>query len=206
MVGQRERLSEGNIMYCVYWIRQEDHTDIDSEGYVGITKDFSERMKHHRLSKRFDWDHILIEIVQDDLSQEQALNLEFELRPTENIGWNRQRGGFIGVDSTWYDIEQNRQRHSIATSEATKRAIELKDSRKARSERAKLNWINNRENYKNVSVGSNNPKAILNESQVREIKYQMIPSDMTNTEIAKIFGVKHYVISFIRSGKNWSHI
>jgi len=55
-------------------------------------------------------------------------------------------------------------------------------------------------------LGSRNPKALLTEEQVKEIKYILIPSGKSNKEIASLFFVKPYVISFIRIGKNWKHI
>ncbi len=211
---QRERLSEGGIMYCVYWIRRDIHSDIYSEGYVGITKDLNERIRSHKKNKRrshftsaikkYNLDVLQKEIIHSDLSLEKALEREQHYRPKENIGWNSQRGGYLGVNPEWYDIEENREQHSLATSEATKLGIALKDTSEARSERARVNWVNNRESYN--FKGVRNPKAILTEEQVYKIKYDLIPSGLSNTEIANIFNVKHYVICFIRTGKNWSHV
>ena len=31
----------------VYWIRHKDHTDMFSEGYVGVSGNFEKRMKEH---------------------------------------------------------------------------------------------------------------------------------------------------------------
>lgn len=213
---QRERLSERGIMYCVYWIRKETHSDIFSEGYVGISKNFEERMRNHRKNKKntpltraiikHTWSLLVKEIIYSNLSIEEALIIESSLRSTERIGWNLQQGGFIGVNPEWYNTPSNRKQHSDATSEQTKIGIQKNDTKEARVMRAQQNWSYNRESYKDISKGSNNPKALLNEEDVVFIKYTLIPSGLSNSEIALAFNVKHYVISFIRTGKNWKHI
>lgn len=216
LMMQRERLSERDTKYCVYWIRKETHSDVFSEGYVGISKDFKERMRHHKKNKKVTiliqaikkhtWDNLVKEILWDDLTQEEALKLEAILRKEEHIGWNLQRGGYIGVNPEWYDILENRVQHSEATSEKTKLGIQKNDTTEQRAARAKKSWKDNQDSYKNISRGSNNPKAILSEDDVHLIKYTLFPALMSNTDIAVHFGVKHYVISFIRLGKNWKHI
>ena len=213
---QRERLSEEGYMYCVYWIRSEFHTNCFNEGYIGITKNFKERMKAHGKNKKvsklvsakvkYGWDNLVKEILTSNLSLDQALQLEEYLRPIPNIGWNHQKGGELGVDSSWYDIEENKAKHSKQTSFATKVAIAEKDSKEARSNRARKNWENNSSSYARQSLGSKNPRAILNEDDVHFIKYTLLPFRMKDKEIAQHFGVKDYVISFIRKNKNWSHI
>jgi hypothetical protein len=213
---QRERLSEGDYMYCLYWISVEDHTDIHSEGYVGITRNFSERMRAHRKNRRvtpltnaikkYSWDTLIIRVLINGISLEDALFLERLYRPSQHIGWNCQSGGEIGVEPEWYSIKENSDKHRNATSIATKIAIESKDSHEARSNRAKESWRKTRDKRIEAVTGEKNPKALLTESQVKRIKYELIPNGLSNTEIANMFNVKHYVISFIRSGKNWSHI
>lgn len=216
LIAQRERLSERGTMYCVYWIHLEEHSDVLSEGYVGISKNFTERMRNHKKNnkvtpftqaiKKYTWEKLKKDILVSSLSQEEALEIEASLRKEERIGWNLQRGGYIGVNPEWYDLIENREQHSKATSEKTKLGIQKKDTPERRAERARENWKTNKTSYKNVSVGGNNPKAILTEEEVHWIKYTLFPARLSNTEIANLFGVKHYVISFIRTGKNWRHI
>lgn len=213
---QRERLSEAGYMYCVYWIRLEDHTNIYEQGYVGITSNFVERMRAHRKNKRvshltnaikkYGWKHLVINILWVDLSQQQALDFEASLRPSQNIGWNSQQGGILGVEREWYHVEENRVKHSEATSKATKEGIATKDTTEARSLRAKESWATNKTSYKGVSKGSRNPRAKLVEEQVRQIKSVLIPANLHDKEIASLYNVKPYVINFIRTGKNWSYI
>lgn len=54
-------------------------------------------------------------------------------------------------------------------------------------------------------VGSNNESARLNEAQVRQIKLRIAQGE-TAKQIARDFGVTHYTIWAIRSGKTWSHV
>lgn len=53
--------------------------------------------------------------------------------------------------------------------------------------------------------GSNNPGAVLDEHQVREI-WKMIDAGGYNTTIGRRFGVTHSMISAIRRRKAWNHI
>lgn len=213
---QRERLSERDYMYSVYWIKSKAHSCTVSQGYVGITKNLAERLRAHRKNRKktpftdaiksYGWSNLDIVLLGTSYTQEQALTIEALYRPFQNIGWNLQRGGELGVESSWYSIENNRSKHRNATAKATRKWIAENDTTDARSARAKQGWENASQERKELNKGSKNPKAKLTEQDVQRIKYEMIPAGMSNTEIAAMFGVKHYVISFIRSGKNWSYI
>lgn len=71
------------------------------EGYIGITSDFDTRIKTH--SRYTKYAHIknridsgaIATIIYENLSKEQAENLERLHRPEENIGWNIAKGGNI---------------------------------------------------------------------------------------------------------------
>lgn len=198
----------------VYWIKEKTHTDIYKEGYVGITKGtLHERVRAHRKNKNNSIvarkirsnENLDYTVVHDVDTLAEALKLEALYRPTQNTGWNLQRGGEIGVESSWYDVPENRLKHSMKTSEATRRGIATKDTKEARSERARQNHLKSTK-YKDSVRGDKNPRALLTESSVKKIKYEMIPSGLTNMQISSIFGVKPYVISFIRTGKNWSYV
>lgn len=215
-IVQRERLSGEDYMYCLYWIKAEDHTDIYSEGYIGITKNINERIRAHKKNRRntpftcaikkYGWDALTVMIIADNLSKEDVLFLENLYRPSCNIAWNCQKGGELGVESEWYSIKENSDKHRSATSVATKIAISEKDTTEARSYRAKVSWRKTRAKRVLAVTGENNPKAQLTNAQVTKIKYELIPNGLSNSEIASMFNVKHYVISFIRSGKTWSHV
>lgn len=213
---QPERLSEGDDNYCVYWIHTSNHSDKLSQGYIGITCNFKERLKSHKKNKKktkltdaikaYGWNNLKKEILFENLSLQKALDIEEIYRIMPNIGWNIQKGGELGVDKSWYNIPENKIKHSLNTSKNTKLGILNNDNKENRSNRAKLSRINNKESYKNVSVGSNNVKALLNEEQVKIIKFKLIPSGKSNKEIAILYNVKDYVIQFIRTEKTWRHV
>jgi hypothetical protein len=213
---QPERLSEGGDNYCVYWIHTSNHSDRLTQGYIGITLNFNERMKSHKKNKKktkltdaiksYGWDCLHREILFSGLSLQKALDIEEIYRIMPDIGWNIQKGGELGVDKSWYSIPENKDKHSLNTSINTKLGIATSDNTEKRSNRAKLSRVANRESYKNVSVGSNNGKALLKEDQVKNIKCKLIPSGLTNNEIGKMYSVKPYVIQFIRTDKTWKHI
>lgn len=87
--------------YCLYWIHYPDQTTPESEGYIGITSDFSTRIQTH--SRYTKYAHIknrinsgaISTILQENLTKEQAESLEESYRPEENIGWNIAKGGNI---------------------------------------------------------------------------------------------------------------
>ena len=87
--------------YCLYWIHYPDQKDPMLEGYIGITSDFNTRINTH--SKYTKYAHIknrinsgaIATILHENLTKEQAENLELVHRPEENIGWNIAKGGNI---------------------------------------------------------------------------------------------------------------
>ena len=85
--------------YFVYWIHNEQETDIATQGYVGITKDLDRRIKQHKVVNK----HI-IENRQVDLflcgEKEFCKEIEYNLRPKKNIGLNIAVGGGIPPDVT----------------------------------------------------------------------------------------------------------
>lgn len=95
-------------MAFVYWIRLKEHTDIFTQGYVGITtKTVDERFTRHRenancvngvktiLHKAFlkYGSHNLIVECIVECSKEYASWFESVLRPKRYIGWNIATGG-----------------------------------------------------------------------------------------------------------------
>lgn len=199
----------------VYWIREPHHSDIYSEGYVGVTKKpLRERIREHKKNKKNSIvarmirarSDLVASVVHDSLEEKDAYFIEMTYRPVAGIGWNLQRGGEKGVESDWYDNPENSIKHSMKTSEGTRRGIAAKDTREARAERARQNHKKHSQKYKEAAKGERNPRAILKEFQVVEIKYRLLPSGMSVSEIAELFGVKPYVIHFIKVGKNWKHV
>lgn len=91
----------------VYWLRLPEHTDMFSEGYIGITsKTTKERFRthlkeanrkdrkkyriHNALAKYKDIVIVETLVICDD---DYAIDLEAKLRPDPKIGWNTVAGG-----------------------------------------------------------------------------------------------------------------
>lgn len=161
--------------YVVYWARLESHSDVMSEGYVGITIDFDERKRAHfkaannrRKNKKSHFqyalkkykDAVIWEFLHEGLTEEEALIWENLYRPTINIAWNSLVGGERGVSAEWYDDDKNKQKHRENTSEATKLRIAEKDSPEARAQRAQEVWDKDgyRESREGLFAGENNPQ------------------------------------------------
>ena len=84
----------------LYWIKLPEHTDIFSQGYVGITKQLlSKRFKEHKCGKSSIVSNAIAKYPECQIvpilvgSREYCLNIEFKLRPTDHIGWNIVPGG-----------------------------------------------------------------------------------------------------------------
>jgi hypothetical protein len=92
----------------VYWIRAQHHSDITSEGYVGVSKNASKRwMYGHNWAYRkgrhenprlanaiskYGWDNLIktVVVISDEAY---CYELEAKLRSGEEIGWNLAVGG-----------------------------------------------------------------------------------------------------------------
>jgi predicted GIY-YIG superfamily endonuclease len=86
----------------VYWIRHKDHTDMFSQGYIGISKNIEKRFEQH--FKRTKNRHLKFAIEkygEENLIKQQilvadesyCLDIELKLRPNKDIGWNCTLGG-----------------------------------------------------------------------------------------------------------------
>lgn len=102
-----------NTSYHLYWYRLENHNNIYTDGYVGITNDLERRHKEHmdnvRLGVKSHFYNAVRKHKQENLIREvmytgsidDVSNMEYALRPDKNIGWNAAVGGLDGV-SEWY--------------------------------------------------------------------------------------------------------
>lgn len=95
---------------CVYWIRLPEHTDIFTEGYVGISNNFEYRLKQHiYFSSKPEYfknyrtefrsalssgNHIARKILIG--TRKYCMDVEERLRPAWKIGWNIAAGGSGG--------------------------------------------------------------------------------------------------------------
>ena len=87
---------------CIYWIKHPDHSDMFTEGYIGITNDFAQRMRKHKSKitnahllnaiNKYGWD-VLVKNVILIANVDYCLEIEQKLRPKKDIGWNIAVGG-----------------------------------------------------------------------------------------------------------------
>lgn len=93
--------SRSNSAMYLYWIHHKNHTDILSEGYVGITRrTITERFEEHlvvgnqhlRNAIQKYGEDVIVECV-DQGTDEFCIQREKELRPIRGIGWNIAEGG-----------------------------------------------------------------------------------------------------------------
>lgn len=88
-------------IYSIYWIHYPEHKNIKTDGYIGISKNPNRRFTEHKKSKsNFKVKSAIkkgaeLEVLQENLSEDQAKQLEVYLRPTDNIGWNIAAGGSL---------------------------------------------------------------------------------------------------------------
>jgi hypothetical protein len=89
-------------MVSVYWVRHQDHTDIFSQGYVGISSKPKLRWNHHfnqptnshmkNAINKYGWDNLVKQVVLI-ADKDYCLDIEKKLRPIDFIGWNATAGG-----------------------------------------------------------------------------------------------------------------
>lgn len=86
----------------VYWIRHPGHTDIFSQGYIGITYNFNKRMSRHKtdchnpylkkIITKYTWASLIKEKILIS-TREYCEDIEKLLRPNKKLGWNFNIGG-----------------------------------------------------------------------------------------------------------------
>ena len=97
-------------MASVYWIHHAEHTDMFTQGYIGITKNIVKRFEEHKnrpsnphlknAINKYGWDNLVKEVI---LVADKAycLMIEAELRTKEQIGWNINKGGGFLPETAW---------------------------------------------------------------------------------------------------------
>jgi group I intron endonuclease len=94
----------------VYWIHHPSHTDMFTQGYIGITKNFKERMRFHKMLrcnaylsnaiKKYGWDNLIKEVVLV-ADKDYCISIETKLRSKDSIGWNLVKGGGLPPINRW---------------------------------------------------------------------------------------------------------
>jgi predicted GIY-YIG superfamily endonuclease len=93
----------GGMTACsVYWVHHPDHSDMLTQGYIGVSKNVKTRFSSHKNSpsnehlkraiKKYGWDTLVKKVL---LIADEAycLMIEAKLRATDQIGWNVAVGG-----------------------------------------------------------------------------------------------------------------
>ncbi len=108
----------------VYWIRKKEHTDIFTQGYVGVTKYTAEkRFAQHRersvssdlqnickAIRKYGAENLIVDtVVISELGY--CFDLEAKLRPTPFIGWNIAVGGTAPIVG-YKPSEEKKKAHS----------------------------------------------------------------------------------------------
>lgn len=80
-------------MAILYWAKLPEHTDIFTQGYVGVTTNISKRTRGHRHKFKSVKESLIIQpvLIADT---KYCYEIEEKLRPTKNIGWNKSVGGY----------------------------------------------------------------------------------------------------------------
>lgn len=92
----------GGVMTAVYWIAHKDHTDIFSQGYIGVSNNVEKRWDYHKKKgennhirnaiNKYGWDNLVKKVVLIG-EEDYCLEIENKLRPADKIGWNLVCGG-----------------------------------------------------------------------------------------------------------------
>ncbi len=90
-------------MYKIYWIKYPEHTNPYTEGYIGLTSqtiqqrfsDHKNNTKNKLLKNRCRKENVEVVCLHDNLDKQQAKVIEEQYRPSENIGWNINKGGDV---------------------------------------------------------------------------------------------------------------
>ena len=94
----------------VYWIHHPDHTDMFTQGYIGISKNTKQRWHGHRYStnnthlknaiKKYGW-NVLLKTIILVADEAYCLMIESHLRSKDQIGWNIVKGGGMPPSTPW---------------------------------------------------------------------------------------------------------
>ena len=148
---------EKSDLTCVYWIRKIEHTNIYTEGYVGVSTNIERRWREHitearanrhpnsflgnAINKHYP-DNLVFEIVY--LSNEDTCyNYAEMLRPETNIGWNLRSGGPVGKMS-----EEGRK--SLSTKYLGKKLTEKEKENRRYNKYIRLNGYIPKQKYKDI--------------------------------------------------------
>ncbi len=196
----------------VYLHKRKDNGEVF---YVGIGKKSrpyskSKRNKFWRaVAKKYGW---YVEIIYENLFWDEACKKEIEMIKQygrrdlgEGILTNMTDGG-EGNQNIIYTPEWREKQRIASTgriqNEETKKKRALKQTGISFTKDRKDNISKSK---KGTQVGSNNPSSVLNETQVREIKY-LLNDNKSLLSISKQFNCGWTTIKRIKEGTHWKHV
>ena len=148
---------EKSDLTCVYWIRKVEHTNIYTEGYVGVSTNVERRWREHITEARANRhpnsflcnvinkhypDNLIFEIVYLS-NEDNCYNYEEMLRPKTNIGWNLRSGGPVGKIT-----EEGRK--AISAKALGKKLTEKEKERRRYNSYIKLNGLKKKKKYREL--------------------------------------------------------
>jgi hypothetical protein len=85
----------------LYWLHLPSHSDINSQGYIGVSNNPKRRLSEHLISKNNPHLYRVLQKYPDEILQtiifegdeESCYQMEETLRPYPQIGWNINKGG-----------------------------------------------------------------------------------------------------------------
>lgn len=172
----------------IYWLRLPHHTNILSEGYVGVSKRPNERFKTHKsrtenphLRNCFEKysETIFMDLVVEG-SEEYCKMIESKLRPDKNIGWNIAVGGglppvLIGHNHNLGRVPWNKGKKFGSFDEETKRK-RYENVRKPRTEDQKRSVSEKLSGVKKPLETCPYCKKIGGKPQIRRWHFENCPS------------------------------
>lgn len=136
----------------VYWIRNKECIDIQTQGYVGVSQDPTRRLREHlKKNPRIPKKDIWLEIIFEG-SRDACFEKEEELRPVKNTGWNRAVGGAQGYRKGFVHSDETRTRLKSKWTEDRRKRASM-----TRGEQNKKLIGQKRPKQSAAMSGSNNP-------------------------------------------------
>jgi group I intron endonuclease len=107
----------------VYWIHHPEHTDMFTQGYIGVSKCVEKRWYDHknktgnlhlaRAIKKYGWDNLIKEVIVI-ADKSYCLMLELKLRAEDAVGWNIVKGGGMPpstIRTGWKHTEEAKEKN-----------------------------------------------------------------------------------------------
>ena len=191
---------EKSDLTCVYWIRKVEHTNIYTEGYVGVSTNVERRWREHITEARANShpnsflcnvinkhypDNLIFEIVYLS-NEDNCYNYEEMLRPETNIGWNLRSGGPVGKMS-----EEGRKAMSAKT--LGKKLTEKEKEDRRYNRYVRLNGPISRQNYKDA-IDINNKVVPERKRELEVFSVNTVETFNTVYEVEKATGIKAFDI------------